>query len=143
MLLRILVVVDAHEKDVARVFRYLRGIFLAPDLVNGSVGRMVELQLASSSSSSLGIAGASSTLLSLVRQFDDEGRLGDVTTGNHHEVGIPLARGILAVDDILVPRPYICHSEHARQRVLVVVGENTRVLVVCLVDAFCHGLLVA
>ena len=60
MLLRLLVVVDAHEEDVARVFRYLRRIVLPSNLVDGSVCRMVELQ------------------------FDDEGRLGDVASGNQH-----------------------------------------------------------
>ena len=43
MLLRLLVVVDAHEENVASVFGYLRGIFLALDLVDGSVGGMIEL----------------------------------------------------------------------------------------------------
>ena len=36
MLLRLLVVVDAHEEYVAGVVGYLRGIFLALDLVDGS-----------------------------------------------------------------------------------------------------------
>ena len=43
MLLRLLVVVDAHEENVASVFGYLRRIFLALDLVDGSVGGMIEL----------------------------------------------------------------------------------------------------
>ena len=43
MLLRLLVVVDAHEEYVAGVVGYLRGIFLALYLVDGSVGGMVEL----------------------------------------------------------------------------------------------------
>ena len=38
MLLRLLVIVYAHEKDVAGVFRYLRGIGLALNLVDGGVG---------------------------------------------------------------------------------------------------------
>ena len=45
MLLRALIVVDAHEEYVASVFGYLRGIFLALNLVDGSVGCMIELQL--------------------------------------------------------------------------------------------------
>ena len=36
MLLRLLVVVDAHEEDIACVVGYLSGIFLALDLVDGS-----------------------------------------------------------------------------------------------------------
>ena len=44
MLLRLLVVVDAHEENVASVFGYLRRIFLALDLVDGSVSSVVELE---------------------------------------------------------------------------------------------------
>ena len=91
MLLRLLVVVDAHEEYVASVFGNLRGIFLALNLVDGGVSGMVELQL------------------------NDEGRLADVATGNHNEVGIAFAGGILAVDDVLVSCPYICHRENACQ----------------------------
>ena len=36
MLLRLLVIVDAHEENVASVVGYLCGIFLALDLVDGS-----------------------------------------------------------------------------------------------------------
>ena len=85
MLLRFLVVVYAYEKDVAGVFRYLRGICLALDLVDGSVGRMVELKLYY------------------------QCWLADIAAGNHNEVGITLAGGILPMNDILVPCPYICH----------------------------------
>lgn len=60
MLLCLLVIVDAHKEHVAGVFGYLRGIFLAFYLVDGSVGRMVELQL------------------------DDECRLADIASGYHH-----------------------------------------------------------
>ena len=42
MLLGLLVVVDAHKKDVASVFDNLRGIVLALDLVEGSVDGMVD-----------------------------------------------------------------------------------------------------
>ena len=85
MLLRLLVVVDAHEEEVAGVVGYLRGIFLTLDLVDGSVGGMVELQLY------------------------DQCWLADVATRNHHKVGIALACGVFTVNDILVPCPYICH----------------------------------
>ena len=85
MLLRLLVVVDTHEENVASVFGYLRRIFLALDLVDGSVGRMIELQ------------------------FYDQCWLADIAARNHHEVGIALAGGIFPVNDILVPCPYICH----------------------------------
>ena len=44
MLLRLLVVVDAHEEYVAGIVGYLRGIFLAIYFVDGSVGGLVELQ---------------------------------------------------------------------------------------------------
>ena len=85
MLFRLLVVVDAHEKYVADVFCNLRGIFLALDLVDGSVGGMIELQ------------------------FYDQCRLADVAAGNHHKVGIALVSGKLPVNDILVPCPNICY----------------------------------
>ena len=89
MLLRLLVVVDAHEENVASVFGYLRRIFLALDLVDGSVGGMIEFQ------------------------FNDECRLADVAVGNHHKVGITLARGIFAVDDVFVARPNVGDSQDA------------------------------
>ena len=76
MLFRLLVVVDAHKENVAGVVGYLCGIFLALDLVDGSVGGMIEFQ------------------------FNDECRLADVAAGNHHEVGIALAGGIFPVNDI-------------------------------------------
>ena len=85
MLLRLLVVVDAHEEDVAGVVGYLRGIFLTLDLVDGSVGGMIELQLY------------------------DQCWLADVAAGNHHKVGIALARSVFTVNDILVPCSNICH----------------------------------
>ena len=143
MQLCLLVIVNAHEEYVASVFGYLRGIFLALYLVEGGVGRVIEFQLATPTSSSLGIAGASSAILSLVRQFNDEGGLGDVAARNHYEVGIPLARSVLTVDDILILRPYIGYGQHTGKRVLVIIGENARVLVVGKVDGTCHGLLVA
>ena len=94
MQLRLFVVVDAHEEYVASVVGYLRGIFLALDLVEGRVGRMIEFQL------------------------DNQCRLVDVATRNHHWVGIALARGgVFSVNDILVSCPYICHRKHACQRV--------------------------
>ena len=85
MLLRLFVVVDAHEEDVAGVVGYLFGIILALNLVDGSVGGMIELQ------------------------FYYQCRLADVAARNHHEVGIALASGLLPVNDIFVPCPYICH----------------------------------
>ena len=65
VLLRFLVVVDAHEEDVSSVFGNLCGILLALNLVDGSVGRVVEFQ------------------------FDNEGGFADVATRNHHQVGTP------------------------------------------------------
>ena len=85
MLLRLLVVVDAHEKYVAGVVGYLHGIFLALNLVDGSVGGMIELQ------------------------FFYLFWLADVGAGNHHKVGIAFARSVFTVNDILLPCPNICH----------------------------------
>ena len=102
MLLGLLVVVDAYEEDVACIFSQFGRIVLLLYLVDGCFYGMVEFQLATPTSSSLGIAGASSALLSLVRQFNDEGRLVNVATGNHHQVGIALACSVLTMDDILV-----------------------------------------
>ena len=62
MLLRLFVVVDAHEEDVAGVVGYLFGIILALNLVDGSVGGMIELQ------------------------FYDECWLADVAARNHHHL---------------------------------------------------------
>ena len=103
MQLRLLVVVYPHEQYLARVFSQLRGIFLAFYLVNGGVCGMVKLQ------------------------FNDEGGLVDIAARYHHEVGIALACGILAMDDILVLRPYIGYGQNAGKRVLVVIGEDARV----------------
>ena len=116
---RLLVVVDAHEEDVARVFCYLRRIFLALDLVDGRVSSVVEFE------------------------FYHHSRFVDITPGYHHEVGISLACGILAVDDVIVLRPYIRDGEYAGEGVLVVVGKDARVLVVGDVDGARHCLPVA
>ena len=88
VLLRFLVVVDAHEEDVSSVFGNLCGIFLALNLVDGSVGRVVEFQ------------------------FDDEGGLAHVAAWNHHQVGIPLASGIFAVDDVFISCPNVCNGNY-------------------------------
>ena len=85
MLLRLLVVVDAHEENIAGVVGYRRRIFLALNLVDGSVGGMIEFQ------------------------FYDECWFADVAAGNHHKVGIAFARSVFTVNDILVPCPNICH----------------------------------
>ena len=85
MLLRLLVVVDAHEEDVAGVVVYLFGIILALNLVDGSVGGMIEFQ------------------------FNNECRLADVVARNHHKVGIAFARSVFTVNNILVPCSNICH----------------------------------
>ena len=76
-------------------------------------------------------------------QFDDQCRLRHIATRNHHKVGIALASGIFAVDDILVPCPDIDNGQHAGKRVLIVVGKDAGVLVVGDVDGFCHNLLIA
>ena len=117
--LRLFVVVDAHEEDVAGVFCNLGWILLTLNLVDGSVGRVVEFE------------------------FDDHGRLADVATRNQYQVGISLVCGILAVDDVFISCPYKCHGEHTSQGVLVVVGENARILIVCDVDGLDHCILIA
>ena len=76
-------------------------------------------------------------------QFYYQCRLADVAARNHHEVGIAFASGILPVNDILVPCPNICHRKYTGQGIFVIIGEDAGVLVMSLVDAFCHGLLVA
>ena len=100
MQLRLLVIADADEENVASVFGNLRRIFLALYLVDGGVGSVVELQL------------------------HDECRLIDIAPGYHHEVGISLSCGILSVDDIFVLCPYIRYGEHAGEGVLIVVGKD-------------------
>ena len=73
----------------------------------------------------------------------NKGGLADIAARNHHEVGIALACGILAMDNILVLRPDLGYGQNAGKRVLVVIGEDARVLVMGEVDGTCHGLLVA
>ena len=116
--LRLPVVADAHEEDVASVFGNLSGILLALNLVDGSVGSVVEFQ------------------------FYDDGRLADVAARNHHQVGISLASGLLAVDDIFISCPDICHGDDTSQGVLVVVGEDACVFVVSQVDGLSHCILI-
>ena len=89
VLLGLLVVIDADKKQIACVFSYLRRILLSLDLVDGGVGGVVELQ------------------------FYDERRLLDIAARNHHKVGIALARGIFAVDDVFVARPNVGDSQDA------------------------------
>ena len=113
------VVIYSHEYYVAGIFCNLCGILLAKRLVVSSVVSVVELK------------------------FDDEGGLADVATRNHHKVSISLAGDILAVDDIFIPCPYICHCEHTSQGVFVVVGEDARILIMCDVDGLGHSILVA
>ena len=92
---------------------------LALYLVDGSVDRIIEFE------------------------FDDDGWLADVAAWNHHKVGISLACGILAMDDILVSCPYLGNGEHASQGVFIVVGEDAGVFVMSYVNGACNGLLVA
>ena len=88
MLFGLLVVVDAHKEDVARVFGQFGWIVFLLDLPDGRIGGLVELQL------------------------DDKGRLGHVPTGNHHQVSISLACSVLTVDDVLVLGPDVGDGEH-------------------------------
>ena len=76
VLLGFSVVIDANEQDVACIFSNLRWILLTLDLVDGSVGGVVELQL------------------------DDQCRLADVATRNHHKVGIAFARSVITENNI-------------------------------------------
>ena len=89
VLLRFLVVADAHEEDVTRVFCNLSRIVLLPYLVDGCIDRVIELKL------------------------NDQCWLADVAARNHNEVGIALASGIFAMDDILVPCPDVGNGQHA------------------------------
>ena len=87
--LGLFVVVYPYEKDVAGVFGQLCWIILTLYLVEGGVGGMIELQ------------------------FDNQCRFVDVSTGNHHKVGIAFASGIFAVDNVFVSCPDISNCEHA------------------------------
>ena len=119
MLFGLLVVVDTHEEDVACIFGYLGRIVFLFDLLDGRIGGLVELQL------------------------DDEGRLGHVATGNHHQVGIAFSCRVLAMDDVLILGPDIGDGEYTGKRVLIVVGKNAGMLVVSQVYGFSHDLFVA
>ena len=119
VLLRGFVVVDAHEEHVACIFRYLRRIILSLYLGDGSIGGVVELQ------------------------FYDERRLPDMAARNHDEVGVALARGIFAVDNVFIARPNVGDGQHAGERVLIVIGENARVFIMRTVDGPCHCLFIA
>ena len=112
VLLSLAVIVDTHEEQVACVFSYLRWIFLPLDLVDGSVGGVVELQ------------------------FYDERGLRDIAARNHHKVGIALTRGIFAMDDVLVARPNVSHGQNAGEGVLIVIGEDARVFIMSHVNGF-------
>ena len=74
MLLRLLVVVDAHYEYVAGVVGDLRGIFLALDLVDDSVGGMIELK------------------------FYYQCWLADVAARKHRRVGMAFARSVVRVN---------------------------------------------
>ena len=119
VLLSLAVVVDTHEEQVACVFSYLRRIFLPLDLVDGGVGGVVELQ------------------------FNDERGLRDIAARNHHKIGIALARGIFAMDDVFIARPDVSHGQDAGEGILIVIREDARVLIVRHVDSPFHGLLIA
>ena len=80
MLLGLLIVVNAYKKNLTRVFSYLCGIILPPYLVNGGICRMIIFQL------------------------DNKCRFVHAA-GNHHEVGIALARSVLTMDNIFVLGP--------------------------------------
>ena len=116
MLLRFFVVVNPYEKDFTSILCNLRRVVLPSDLVERSIGGVPELQL------------------------DDESRLADIAARYHDKVGIPLARSILAVNDVLILSPDICYRQYAGQRVLVVVGQDAGVLVVRQVDGTLYGL---
>ena len=88
MRLLLLVVIDAHEKEIARVLHYFCGILFALYLVDGGVGIMVVFQL------------------------KDDGRGIYILTGNEHQVSKALARGELSVDNIVVAGIEIGDGEH-------------------------------
>ena len=78
MLFRFLVVVDADEEDVGGVLADLLDVFAVLDLLDGLLGGMALFQL------------------------HDEGGLVHVLAGTEYEVGEAVARGHLAVDDVVV-----------------------------------------
>ena len=47
------------------------------------------------------------------------------------------------MDDVFIARPNVGDGEHAGERVLIVIGENAGVFIVCAVDGPCHCLFVA
>ena len=91
MLFGLLIVVDAYEEDVTCIFGQFGRIVFLLDLPDGRIGGLIEFQ------------------------FDDEGRLGHVATGDHHQVGIALACGVLTMDDVLVLGPDVGDGEHTSE----------------------------
>ena len=81
VLLRLLVVADAHEEDVSRVFCNLRRVILLFNLVDGCIGRMIELKLY------------------------DQCRLADIATGITAKVAHPIMFSIRMTFFGLVPLP--------------------------------------
>ena len=91
MLFRFLVVVDADEEDVGSVLADLLGIFAVLDLLDGLLGGMTLLQL------------------------HDEGGLVHVLAGAEDEVGEAVARGHLAVDDVVIAGIVVGQADDAGQ----------------------------
>lgn len=54
-----------------------------------------------------------------------------------------LARGIFTVDDVVVHGIVVGDAQHTGQGVLVIVTQDTRMLIVRRVDTTCHSLLIA
>ena len=91
MLLSLFVVVYSYEKDFTSILRNLRRVVLPSDLIECSIGRVVELQLY------------------------DKSWFADIAARYEDKVSISLARSILAVNDVLVFSPDICHRQYAGQ----------------------------
>ena len=108
VLLAIAVIVDAHQQQIVSILRHLIGILLTFDLRDGRIG------------------------IPVIFQFDDDGGRDDVLSGDEHQVGKALTRSVFAMDDIVVAGVVIGNAQHTGQRVLVVIAQDARrVLVVC------------
>lgn len=110
------VVSNPHQQQVVGILRDLGGIVLALDLVDGRIDGLVVFQL------------------------DNDGGRIDVFAWDEHQVGEALSGSILAVDDVVVGSIVIGDAQHARQRVLVVMGKDAGMLVVGGIHAAGHRL---
>ena len=102
-----LVIVDAHEENVAGIFRHFGRIVPPEDLADGRIGGVAVLQL------------------------NDECRLGDMSSGNHDEVGIALSCGIFAVDDVFLKVLLSLVYLRTKSAVIIVNGASWQKAILC------------